>query len=753
MIKITSSGGVNMSENFSYERFFEEGSEFPPPTNLRGVIALLKDAWRVYRTKFTTFLGILGIPICFALIYSDLFYLLSHTDFQYSPFFSLLQFLLTILLVLLFLCSIIALIYSFREDIALEEAYKRSWQLFASSIWVYFLLASIIAGGFILAIIPGIIFSVWFSLALFVLVFEERKGFAALARSKQLVGGRSWGVLGRLILILLLLGIIATAVVTVLTWRIDYVPLSQLVGCVTGYLLQIFILPFFLIYLFLIYEDIGEIKKEEAHRIPSLGVKLVYTLPGILGALCVCFGFALLVFSIFWGRDIPPIDDSDLRLSKIEIPKEQNAYYDFEEAIKKRFLPPAPRISPFPPPYGGPFVPPPPEGTNWEELFSDMLNGDRLRTKEADELMRRNEELLEHFANGLRRPYFQIPKVEDPEDFGAATLFPELSHLRELARWGVVQGNYLFAKGKEKEAFDWFLNVAKFSKMLENSPRPAGMIQYLVGAAINSIGLEGTRKRIGESNLPPEILKNYARKLEELAGDGEGLKRSFRMEYMMTSNSFQLVEPSLYWKSKVREMEEIYGEDVLYLPSILSTWARVYYKPNETHLEVAEFWRSMIREIDKTYKEMKVPNLLEKEKMEYFELEGDDCLGLGEEIKETLFRENSLGREMVETMTPVVSGIIETKCREKFQREALACLVALRAYQKAKGYLPTSLEELVPEYLSQVPIDPFDGEPLRYSREKRIIYCVGKDLKDSGGSIGEKGHWSTWKDPALSLGF
>ena len=48
--------------------------------------------------------------------------------------------------------------------------------------------------------------------------------------------------------------------------------------------------------------------------------------------------------------------------------------------------------------------------------------------------------------------------------------------------------------------------------------------------------------------------------------------------------------------------------------------------------------------------------------------------------------------------------------------------------------LPDSLESLVPKYINTIPLDPYDGLPFKYSKSKAIVYSVGKDLKDSGGS-------------------
>jgi hypothetical protein len=51
------------------------------------------------------------------------------------------------------------------------------------------------------------------------------------------------------------------------------------------------------------------------------------------------------------------------------------------------------------------------------------------------------------------------------------------------------------------------------------------------------------------------------------------------------------------------------------------------------------------------------------------------------------------------------------------------------------GTLPSHLDELVPAYLDAVPLDPFDGHPLRLAvkNDHRIIYSVGPDLVDDGG--------------------
>jgi hypothetical protein len=102
------------------------------------------------------------------------------------------------------------------------------------------------------------------------------------------------------------------------------------------------------------------------------------------------------------------------------------------------------------------------------------------------------------------------------------------------------------------------------------------------------------------------------------------------------------------------------------------------------------------------------------------------------DIIKPIFRRNWLGKDSSREELLFTDIAFEQPCLEKFSLRATETILALKAYKMEKGKLPSNLSDLVPTYLSQMPIDPFDGKPLRYSREKMIVYCVGKDLKDSG---------------------
>jgi hypothetical protein len=69
-------------------------------------------------------------------------------------------------------------------------------------------------------------------------------------------------------------------------------------------------------------------------------------------------------------------------------------------------------------------------------------------------------------------------------------------------------------------------------------------------------------------------------------------------------------------------------------------------------------------------------------------------------------------------------------------RVAIAMLAAERFRQKHQRW-PERLAELTPDFLTQVPSDPFDGQPLRLLRtdDGIVIYSIGPDAQDDGGKL------------------
>ena len=78
--------------------------------------------------------------------------------------------------------------------------------------------------------------------------------------------------------------------------------------------------------------------------------------------------------------------------------------------------------------------------------------------------------------------------------------------------------------------------------------------------------------------------------------------------------------------------------------------------------------------------------------------------------------------------------------------------LAAERYRLKEGQLPDTLDELVPGYMPQLPLDPFDGKPLRFRHLDKgyVIYSVGQDLTDDQGEArkprGSRKGQETWDE-------
>ncbi len=88
-------------------------------------------------------------------------------------------------------------------------------------------------------------------------------------------------------------------------------------------------------------------------------------------------------------------------------------------------------------------------------------------------------------------------------------------------------------------------------------------------------------------------------------------------------------------------------------------------------------------------------------------------------------------------------------------RDATLAAIALTVYQRRHGRWPERLEQLFPDQLPEVPLDRFDGQPLRYRivDGQPLLYSVGRNRIDEHGQLpadnrnapeARDGDWRLW---------
>jgi hypothetical protein len=90
---------------------------------------------------------------------------------------------------------------------------------------------------------------------------------------------------------------------------------------------------------------------------------------------------------------------------------------------------------------------------------------------------------------------------------------------------------------------------------------------------------------------------------------------------------------------------------------------------------------------------------------------------------------------MIGLLAPAMTRVNQLDLRRQAHLDLVRTALAIERHRLATGEVPEALAQLVSDYLDAVPIDPFDGQPIRYRRTEPgyVLYSIMEDGQDNGG--------------------
>lgn len=412
-----------------------------------------------------------------------------------------------------------------------------------------------------------------------------------------------------------------------------------------------------------------------------------------------------------FAKDIAPIDDSDLSLKVVTVSDSDNAYFDLIKLDSAVYEP---------------------EGK--AQAILDMIAGKIWDDKLAEEIISRNTQAFVYFAEAARKAKFQDPASADPVNITPNTVLPAMNNWRKMARLSAIRAIYLAKQGKDKEAMDEALNSVRIGQKIQESQ--AHLVAYLVAIAMKGVGLETIQKILITSKLSNVELKQYAHDLNQYYENENGLINSFKGEYRIQSWTIDAMASG---NTEILEQVagEVLGEKVgRNLEIAKKVKNNYYFQPNKTKLLFAENARVNIKNVYGPCGEIKATEVQKLTPANFAKL---------------YIEENAIGKILHDVIATSLNGMSIRKCEEDLLVAATQALIGIKAYKNDTKNYPAMLSELAPNYLSSVPQDSFDGKLLKYFAEEKIVYSVGQDMQDSGGSTGDD--WRKMPDPTFKIGF
>lgn len=94
---------------------------------------------------------------------------------------------------------------------------------------------------------------------------------------------------------------------------------------------------------------------------------------------------------------------------------------------------------------------------------------------------------------------------------------------------------------------------------------------------------------------------------------------------------------------------------------------------------------------------------------------------------------------VVNAACPMLVHAVPNADRRRAVRRAIVLLLALEVHRAKSARYPSTLAELVPSHLAQMPLDPWTGKPFIYRANADgmgyILYSTGPDGQDNGGTV------------------
>jgi hypothetical protein len=322
-----------------------------------------------------------------------------------------------------------------------------------------------------------------------------------------------------------------------------------------------------------------------------------------------------LSLSIVKGRDILPVDDSKLQLQTINIPYEENAFYDldYDYEITRENLIDTKNI---------------PQG---KQLVSDYLESDEWNQGAIKLLLADNEEALQDFSAAADKGKFQLPYTDAPSKISRDIPVTPLSGWREMSRLSGVKAIWLAKNGQDLEALDEAFKSIIVGNAIENSQ--SLLITHLVGISIKDNGLDILQKVISIIPKNSLVLLEYKSKLENYQAKGNSAP--FSIEYIV-------------WKQGLDEFLQTNNTDLGIVTKILMK-NKFYFKRNLTTSYLFDFYNQLAIEASKDCSEVK------KVQNSVLPLEENNVVKM-------YFTENLVGKRFVEIFDIALNNILEKKC-------------------------------------------------------------------------------------------
>ncbi len=327
-----------------------------------------------------------------------------------------------------------------------------------------------------------------------------------------------------------------------------------------------------------------------------------------------------------------------------------------------------------------------------------------------------------------RRARVPVPPLADAP---VATLLPEYHELRSGINCLRLLQEYYLATGQHAQVEAVLLAQWKLVSSLDDNPF---LIGQLIGLALEGLTIASIERSLAMGEISPKTRQLLASELQQRKKLNRFLWM-IRSERALWHETFERVSTGrVSWPQFVRGFA--YAMDFFSSSGSGSKdwWESVQTFFTERLPEKAEYGLTYVyRHWSHTHM-LRVCNELERAA----QLPGDQLRAKAEDVVNKSVRDRDQWPARLDISWAILPGwhrqVAAHLSRQARFDAALAALAA-EEFRLQHGRWPTDWSELVPQFLPQVPLDPWTGRPMQWrpTSEGMVIYSIGHNGTDDGG--------------------
>ncbi len=355
----------------------------------------------------------------------------------------------------------------------------------------------------------------------------------------------------------------------------------------------------------------------------------------------------------------------------------------------------------------------------YDKAWMNFSNPNKDMTdEEKDAILAESEKVLSLFHGAAQRKTWCC---HDPS--GRRDPWPHFSTFIQLCRLAALQSRRHVELGKTGSAVEDVRDMILLTRKIEQDAE--SVIRWIAAGGTLNYAHGSALKIVRSGNATDEELL----RLQDALRQFDLASRTGRAERML-NNDFTILFMQMTDKLEISEggaSDVEFAIRVLRIP-LLGSYA---YHRNRTWTVYA--------------------NYLEKMKEGYrLGYDKDTWAKIDDETRVICnagwrFGPNFAGRIMLDRCLPAWRAIGESIQTSTFRHSAVEMIVAAARFKSKTGAFPKKLSELVPEYLTAVPLDPYTKNmEIKYDPARGILWTVGKEGTFNGEPVKPDGKYNVY---------